>query len=115
MEGRSRAHSYNSNRTVQGKPLGAGIGEGNSLPSLLGISRVVSNLREKQNVGKKNTYTRESRMTRESFESRALPLLYVMSHVIAVSPTRRAILAGSINVTSELKKVIITDITLTIV
>ena len=76
------------------------------------MSREVSNLREKKKVGKKNTYTRESRLTRESFESRALPLLYVMSHVIAVSPTRRAIFAGSLNVTSELKKVIITDITL---
>lgn len=78
------------------------------------MSREVSNLREKQKVGKKkkNTYTRESRMTRESFQSRVLPLLYVMSHVIAVSPTRRAIFAGSINVTLELKKVIITDITL---
>lgn len=54
-------------------------------------------------------------MTRESFESRVLPLLYVMPHVIAVSPTRGAIFAGSINVTSELKKVIITDITLAIV
>lgn len=55
-------------------------------------------------------------MTRESFESRALPLLYVMSHVIVVSPTRWAVFAaGSINVTSELKKVIVTDITLTIV
>ena len=64
---------------------------------------------------KKNTYTRESRMTRESFEPRTRPLLYVMSHVIVVSPTRRAILAESINVTSELKKVVITDITLTIV
>lgn len=55
-------------------------------------------------------------MTRESFESRALPLLYVMYHVIVVSPTRWAVFAaGSINVTSELKKVIVTDITLTIV
>ena len=55
----------------------------NCLPSLLGISRVVSNLREKQNVGKKKKrlYARKSNDTRVFRVPRAsAPLCHVSCH-----------------------------------